>query len=237
MLPGRADDLWEAETMSSREIQEERVRRLNEKGVRDGGYVLYWLQQAQRAEYNHALEYAVQKANDLGRPLLVAFGLMDDYPRANQRHYAYMLEGLRDVGEALEGRGIKLVVHKGAPDEVALRLAENASMIVSDGAYLRPERSWRRRVAEEAACRMVRVESNVVVPIELASGKREAAARTLRPKIRRHLDEFLVELDPTELERPSLSMEVEGLDLSDIDAVLDRSEEHTSELQSRQYLV
>ena len=36
--------------MSTREIQEERVRRLNDEGVRDGEYVLYWIQQAQRAE-------------------------------------------------------------------------------------------------------------------------------------------------------------------------------------------
>jgi deoxyribodipyrimidine photo-lyase len=65
------------------------------------------------------------------------------------------------------------------------------------------------------------VESNVVVPVELASDKRESAARTLRPKIRRHLDEFLVELEPTEIGQPSLDLEVEGLDLSGVDAILD----------------
>jgi deoxyribodipyrimidine photo-lyase len=43
----------------------------------------------------------------------------------------------------------------------------------------------------------------------------------LRPKIRRHLDEFLIELEPTEIEQPSLDLEVEGLDLSDVGAVLD----------------
>ena len=207
--------------MSTREVQEERVRVLNDEAVTDGEYVLYWMQQAQRAEYNHALEYAVQKANELGRPLLAGFGLTDDYPSANARHYAFMLEGLRDAQGALKGRGISLVVQKGAPDEVALRLGENACMIVSDGAYLRPEWSWRRRVAEEAGRSVVRVESNVVVPVELASDKREHAARTLRPKIRRHLDEFLVELEPTELERPSLELGVEGIDLSDVGAVLD----------------
>jgi deoxyribodipyrimidine photo-lyase len=68
---------------------------------------------------------------------------------------------------------------------------------------------------------VVRVESNVVVPIEVASNKRETAARTLRPKIRRHLDEYLVELLPTEVEKDSLGLEVEdGVDLSDVDAVL-----------------
>lgn len=207
--------------MATTEIQPGRIRPLNEKDVGDGQYVLYWLQQAQRAEYNHALEYAVQKANELGHPLLVVFGLMDDYPSANARHYAFMLEGLRDVGEALERRGIRFVVGRGSPDDVTLRFAENASMIVSDGAYLRPERSWRERVAEEARCCMVRVESNVVVPIEVASNKRETAARTLRPRIRRHLDEYLVELLPTEVEKDSLDLEVEpGVDLSDVDAVL-----------------
>jgi deoxyribodipyrimidine photo-lyase len=208
--------------VATREIQHERVRRLNDEGVRNGDYVLYWMQQTQRAEHNHALEYAVQKANELGRPLLVVFGLTDDYPSANARHYAFMLEGLRDAQESLTRRGIKFVVQKGAPSEVALRLGQNASMIVSDGAYLRPELSWRQRVAEEAGRRVVRVESNVVVPVELASDRRETAARTLRPKIRRHLDEYLVELLPTEVEKASLGLRVEGgIDLSDIVAVLE----------------
>jgi len=63
------------------EIQEERIRQLNEEDVRDGDYVLYWMQQSQRAEYNHALEHAAQRANELGQPLLVVFGLTDDYRR------------------------------------------------------------------------------------------------------------------------------------------------------------
>jgi deoxyribodipyrimidine photo-lyase len=88
-------------TRVTMEIQEERIRPLNEKDVREGAYVLYWMQEAQRAEYNHALEYAVQRANDLEQRLLVVFGLTADYPEANQRHYAFMLEGLQDVYEAL----------------------------------------------------------------------------------------------------------------------------------------
>jgi deoxyribodipyrimidine photo-lyase len=65
------------------------------------------------------------------------------------------------------------------------------------------------------------VETEVVVPVELASDKREHAARTLRPKIRRHLDDFLSEFEPTEIEHHSLNMAAEGLDLADIDAILD----------------
>ena len=63
--------------VATRKIQAERVQNLNEEGVRDGDYVLYWMQSSQRAEQNHALEYAVQRANDLGQRLLVVFGLTD----------------------------------------------------------------------------------------------------------------------------------------------------------------
>ena len=109
-----------------RSIQEERISQLNDNDVRDGDYVLYWMQEAQRARDNHTLEYAVQRANELEQPLLVVFGLTADYPEANLRQYAFMLEGLKDAGEALEERGIQLAVYSGSPDEVALRSSENA---------------------------------------------------------------------------------------------------------------
>ena len=59
--------------------------------------MLYWMQQSQRAVGNHALEYAVDLANELGGPLVVSFGLMEDYPETNLRHYVFMLEGLRET--------------------------------------------------------------------------------------------------------------------------------------------
>jgi deoxyribodipyrimidine photo-lyase len=208
--------------MSGTEIQQERVRHLNEKGARSGDYVLYWMQEAQRAEHNHALEYAVQQANGLGQPLLVVFGLTDGYPEANLRHYAFLLEGLADVEGALRDRGIRFVVRKGSPDAVALGYAGDASLVVCDMSYLRLQKQWREKVAEGAPCRVTQVETEVVVPVELASGKREIAARTLRPRLNRHLDRFLVGLEPTELENKSLDLAADaGLDLSDIDAVLD----------------
>jgi deoxyribodipyrimidine photo-lyase len=207
--------------MATGQIQEERIQNLNDAEERDGEYVLYWMQSSQRADHNHALEYALQRANDLGQRLLVVFGLTDDYPEANLRHYAFMLEGLADVEEALGRRGIKFVVRKGSPDEVALEAGERASLIVTDRGYMRPQKRWRQRVAGEAGCPLVQVETDVVVPVELASGKQEHAARTLRPRIHEHLGEFLLALTPTEPEKQSSNMQEAGLDLSDIDRILD----------------
>src|SRR5689334_11043582 len=86
-------------------------------------YVLYWMQASQRARFNHALEYAIEQANELKLPVIVCFGLMDDYPEANARHYAFMLQGLRDVRVDLHERGIKFVVKHGVPARVALHFA------------------------------------------------------------------------------------------------------------------
>jgi deoxyribodipyrimidine photo-lyase len=207
--------------MATRKLQEARLQNLNEADVREGTHVLYWMQSSQRAEQNHALEYAVQRANDLDQRLLVVFGLTDDYPEANLRHYTFMLEGLAHAQKALRERGIKMVVRKGSPEEVALEAGEDASLIVTDRGYMRPQKRWRERVAGEAGCLVRQVESDVVVPVELASGKRETAARTLRSRIGEYLEDFLVELTPTKISKRSLTMKAEGLDLSDIAKVLD----------------
>jgi deoxyribodipyrimidine photo-lyase len=207
--------------MAIQKIQRERVQNLNEAEVREGDYVLYWMQSSQRAEQNHALEYAVKRANELDQRLLVVFGLTDDYPEANLRHYTFMLEGLKDVQEALEKRGIKMAVRKGSPEEVALDAGKHASLVITDRGYMRPQKKWREKVAGEAGCLVIQVESDVVVPVELASERRETAARTLRPKIREYLDDFLVGLTPTKISKQSLNLKAEGLDLSDIEKVLD----------------
>ena len=201
-------------------IQGERIQDLNDHEPNsDGRYVLYWMQQAQRADLNHALEYAIHRANEAGSPLLVAFGLMDDYPEANLRHYTFMLQGLQDVEQQLAKRDISFVVRRGAPDEVAIELAADASLVVCDRGYLRHQRQWREHLARTVPCSVIQVESDVVVPVELASDKRESAARTLRPRITGHLDRFLVPLRRTTL-KDTTAPRVRGEELDDLDALL-----------------
>jgi len=97
-------------------IQPERIRPLNAKARRRGDYILYWMQASQRTRYNHALEYAIEAANQEFLPLVVYFGLTDRYPEANLRHYAFMLEGLAETESFLARRGIKLVVRHESPE-------------------------------------------------------------------------------------------------------------------------
>lgn len=200
-------------------IHDTRLQTLNPLPGRPGEYVLYWMQASQRAEDNHALEYAIRQANTLGLPLVVGFGLTADFPEANLRAYVFMLEGLRETQVELRRRKIALVVRRGSPPEVALELAAGAALLVVDRGVLRVQKAWREEVARRAPCRVVQVESEVVVPVEVTSDKEEYAARTLRPRLHRHLEEYLQPLAVTRPRHSSLKLGLESLDLADPEAL------------------
>jgi deoxyribodipyrimidine photo-lyase len=184
-------------------------------------YALYWMQQSQRAHDNPALEFAIQQANRLDMPLLVGFGLTDAYPEANRRHYRFLLEGLADTQALLARRRIRMVVRSGPPPEVALALADKAALVVCDVGYTRHQRQWREHVARQARCPVAAVEGDIVVPVAVTSSKGEYAARTIRPKLQRHLGPYLHACPRYRPKRSSLDLSVEGLPLDNLDRLLD----------------
>jgi deoxyribodipyrimidine photolyase len=90
----------------------DRIRLLNTNETKSGRYVLYWMQASQRTEYNHVLEYALFESKKLRKPLLVFFGITENFPEGNERHYRFMLEGLREVKSSLGGRGIEMTMRQ-----------------------------------------------------------------------------------------------------------------------------
>jgi len=188
-------------------IQNERVKMLSEKEIQDKPYVIYWMQSSQRTEYNHALEFAVDYANLLKKPLIVYFGLTEKFPEANRRHFRFMIEGLLEVKENLNRRGIRFIVMNCSPETGLLKLSKEAALIVVDRGYLRIEKSWRSIIAKEATCKVIQVESNVLVPVEVASMKEEYSAATIRRKIEKRMEEFALPLTKRILNFPSTHLE------------------------------
>uniref|UniRef100_A0A914XQ95 Deoxyribodipyrimidine photo-lyase n=1 Tax=Plectus sambesii TaxID=2011161 RepID=A0A914XQ95_9BILA len=194
-------------------VQKERIAWLNKQDLNTNGkYVLYWMQSSVRCQSNHALEFAAERANLADKPLLVVFGLVEReyHPQANLRHYAFMLEGLADAQQRLATeRKCRLVVAKckSPVDLIANQLAQDAVEVIVDRSYTRVPRMWYRQLADrlvDLGRRLTQVESNVVVPVELVSSCSEFGARTIRPKIWRFADSFLVELPTVPLLRDGL---------------------------------
>jgi len=194
-------------------IHSERVRKLNDRPLQKGRFVLYWMQASQRAEYNHALEYAVRRGNEQNLPVGVLFVLTDRFPEANLRHYTFMLEGLQEVKARLEERDILFLAVKGSPPKEVVKAARNVSLIVADRGYLRIQREWREEVAENAPCAVIQVESDVVVPVETACPKEVYSAAVLRPKINSQLRRYLAPLAETPVKQTLRSLNFAGLNL------------------------
>ena len=203
-------------------IEKERIKALNRKGIQKGSYVLYWMQASQRAEYNHALEYTILKANELRQPVVVFFGITDHFPEANERHYIFMLEGLREVKRSLERRGIRMVILHKSPEVGVVQLAKRASLAVVDRGYLKIQKAWRDYASKRVDCPLMQVESDVVVPIEEASPKEEYAAATIRPKFKQKLVFFLAPLRGRDPVIDSLSIDFDSFDVGDIEKAVSR---------------
>lgn len=204
-------------------IQDARLQTLNDADPdEDGRFVLYWMQASQRVDQNPALEYALDVANTRGEPLVVVFVLIKDFPEGNARSYGFMLEGLAETAKALEERSIPFAFKLGDIVATVRDIAADASVVVCDRGYLRFQRDWRAQVADGLGKRVVQVEANAVVPLEVASTKLESAARTIRPKINRHLDDYLQRVSPREMEASADGITLKSdLDPTDVEACLD----------------
>ncbi len=77
----------------------------------EGRCVVYWMQRAQRAHDNSALDLAVDLANALGLPVVVFFAVVP-YPHANLRHYAFMQQAFPDTARRLAARNIGFVLRR-----------------------------------------------------------------------------------------------------------------------------
>lgn len=162
---------------------------------RKGNYILYWMQQSQRVHFNHALDYAIQLANQYDLPVLVYFGLTSGYPEANVRHYQFMLEGLKEVKDTLAKFHISFVLKLNSPELGILPLLDYTHTLVMDMGYMRHQVKWRNDVviyAEEnfMDIRIDMIDTDMIVPVHVASDKAEYGAYTLRPKIKKLYHEF-----------------------------------------------
>jgi deoxyribodipyrimidine photo-lyase len=98
-----------------------------------------------------------------------------------------------------------------------MQLAKHATRVICDRGYLRHQKQWREKLAQRVHCPVEQVESDVVVPVDVASDKPEFAARTLRPKIHEHWKQFVKPLSAQKAKHAGKSLKLESnIDLSDI---------------------
>jgi deoxyribodipyrimidine photo-lyase len=172
-------------------LEEKRITCLQDRPVNSNGqYVLYWVQSNKRAESNHALNFAIDQANDMNLPLIVYEQLSCNYPYACDRIQQFILENARELAQRFRNRGIRYCFNLERDRKQRLRmlprLGKDAALLVTDDfpAYIVPSQS--RWVAKRLDIPCFAIDSCGIVPLK-AFSKQEFAARTIRPKVHRLL--------------------------------------------------
>ena len=158
----------------------------------NGKAVVYWLQKAQRALDNPALETAIACANALNLPVVAYFSVIPNYPRANWRHYHFLQQGLHDIAEGMAARNVGFVVRRPTDSDTleAFLTEVQAAMVIGDENVCREPESWRVKLAKRLTIPFWTVDADVVVPSALF-GKTFVLLHHFRPKLQAHFPEYL----------------------------------------------
>lgn len=171
----------------------ERVVARNAAPVRaEGRCVLYWMVASRRTRWSFALDHALGRAAELGKPLVVLEALRAGYPYASERLHRFVMEGMADNAARLDAAGVArhsyVEPEPGAGRGLLEALAADAALVVTDElpAFFLP------RMVEAAAARLdVRLESvdgNGLLPLRAGGGRAFATAALFR----RHVHKWLL---------------------------------------------
>ncbi len=195
-------------------------------GIKRSGPVVYWMSRDQRAMDNWALIYGQGEAQARGVPLVVVFCLVDQFLDATPVQYAFMLSGIKEVRMKLKEYRIPLYVLIGLPENRLPRFVNeiDASLLITDFHPLNPQIGWNQKVAEHIQIPFVEVDTHNVIPCRIVSSKQEYGAYTLRPKIKRMLEDYLVDIP---------SLEKQNSDMMIPDQFVKYEQETNAVLQSK----
>ncbi len=207
-------------------VQPERIFKLK-NGTAGQGNVVYWMSRDQRMNDNWALIHASRLASSLNAELAVVFCLTDKFPGANIRHYDFMLEGLNEVSGNLQLKNIPFYLLAGDPVANLRKFIVEYKVghLVTDFDPLRIKRQWKDELTGETDITIDEVDAHNIVPCRLTSKKSEFGAYTIRPKIQKHLRDFLVEFPDLPVQQNTETFRIQQIDWLDSYKRLDTDRE------------
>jgi deoxyribodipyrimidine photo-lyase len=187
--------------MNKRNIDIMRRGRCLAQGQHGQGPVVYWMSRDQRVGDNWALLWAQQEALIYQKGLLVVFCMIPDYPGATLRHYSFMRKGLEELQGKLNQYNIGFRMLEQSPEAILPQFLEkiDAHLLVSDFDPLRIKQQWKKKLIDSLKVPLHEVDTHNIVPAWIISEKKEYAAYTLRPKIKRVLDDYLTDIPAVQL--------------------------------------
>lgn len=135
----------------------------------DGTHVLYWMTAARRTTHSYALDHALARARELGKPLVVLEALRCDHRWASDRFHAFVLAGMRDNAARFARAAIAYHPYiepaVGAGKGLLAALADTACLVVGDEfpSFFLPR--MHAAAAARLPVRLELVDGNGVIPL------------------------------------------------------------------------
>lgn len=195
-----------ASSVEDFDYDERRSRCINGiKANNNGEYrgVSYWMFRDQRLDDNWALICAQKFALQHKCPLYVTFYLMSHYSVAGLRQYEFMLKGLQQIEKQCQTLGIQFHLELGYAKDMIVEYCEqyDIDLVIADFCPLRDPLSWVEEAGRKLRKKNIplyQVDAHNIIPVWVTSNKLEFAARTIRPKVHKHMKEFLTEIPAVE---------------------------------------
>ena len=162
----------------------------------------------QRVYDNWALSHALETAENQGKYVMAVFVLAPGITSGTWRQTDFLLKGLARVEKKLHALNIPFVVLQGEPGRTLPQFIRDRhpGLLVTDFDPLKDRRRCMDEVLKQTTVPVDEVDASNIVPCWIASGKEEYGAHTLRPKIGKHLPEFMDEFPPVVRQRAKLEL-------------------------------
>jgi len=161
----------------------------------NGKCIIYVMSRDQRAYDNHALIAAQNKALELKLPLIVMFNLLPKTGFRSYEHFSFMLDGLEQIATKLRSLNIDFILTSGSATKNIQSVINkhNPSVIYFDFSPLHGPRKLVKSIANSFSGHVYVVDTHNIIPVWVTSSSQEFAAHTIRNKIHKNLEKWLVE--------------------------------------------
>lgn len=180
------------------------------------GKVIYWMERDHRVYDNWALLYAQKFALQSHSQLEVVVMMSKDTMTMQGRQVQFAIEGLKEVEMNLRKFHIPLKLFHDK-ETLFTYLETESTGVVTDFNPLLRKQVMVDHLKKRLEKPVVEIDAHNIVPCKMIfdlKGKREHAAYTIRPKINKRIDEFLVDF-PEMLHHEANKIHIESIDWID----------------------
>lgn len=168
-------------------------------------YIIYWTSRDLRTLNNWSLIWAKYLAQKTNSSLICIYFLQDDYYAKNNRNYTFLTHGLIELQTNLNNQNIPFNIISGNEKNLINYINSISPICLINDFYPLKDKNKSKDIVLSSISNKhnntfhnFEVDAHNIVPVWITSPKQEFAAYTIRPKIKKLLNEYLIDINDFE---------------------------------------